>query len=120
MKAYDCIHAMMNTWIILAIDEIEIVYQWRLEAEQKMKGAGKEGMSDEAVKEFVSRFMPAYAQYRPSLYHHGPTSLVTQNPQMHSCPSISQPSTCPILKVSFKEFCFTTLIVNAYYHENKN
>jgi pantothenate kinase-related protein Tda10 len=92
---------MMHTWIILAIEEIEIVYSWRLEAERKMKAAGKEGMNDDAVKAFVSRFMPAYEQYRSPLYQHGPT---ISSPILQTSNSLNHHN---LLKVSIDPFFFS-------------
>ncbi len=37
-----------------------------------MKSGGRPGMSDEQVRDFVSRFMPAYEAYLPALYAAGP------------------------------------------------
>jgi hypothetical protein len=36
------------------------VFKWRLQAEEKMRSGGKEGMTDAQIADFVSRFMPAY------------------------------------------------------------
>ncbi|GLB37741.1 putative P-loop containing nucleoside triphosphate hydrolase protein [Lyophyllum shimeji] len=41
--------------------QYSIIYQWRLEQEHNMKAAnGGRGMSDEAVKSFVDRYIPGY------------------------------------------------------------
>ncbi len=37
-----------------------------------MRAAGKAGMTDDQIADFVSRFMPAYKAYLPGLYTHGP------------------------------------------------
>lgn len=42
----------------------EVVYAWRLEAEHKMKARnGGRGMSDDAVRAFVRRYIPTYRLY---------------------------------------------------------
>ena len=46
----------------------DAVFQWRLQAERGMKI----GLTDDQVADFVSRFMPAYVTYLPSLYASGP------------------------------------------------
>ena len=33
-----------------------------------MKNSGKNGMTDDQVSDFVSRYMPAYQTYLPALY----------------------------------------------------
>ena len=47
------------------------MYAWRLEAERKANG--NKGLTDEQVKDFVDRFMPAYLAYLPKLYDAPPT-----------------------------------------------
>lgn len=39
-----------------------------------MRAAGKPGMSDEQIADFVSRYIPAYTAYLPGLYAGGPTT----------------------------------------------
>ncbi|KAF9606442.1 hypothetical protein IFM89_025151 [Coptis chinensis] len=43
-----------------------------LSAEIAMREEGKPGMSDEEVRDFVSRYFPAYKAYLPALYSEGP------------------------------------------------
>jgi D-glycerate 3-kinase len=50
------------------------VFGWRLQAEQRMRAAGKAGMSDAQIADFVSRYIPAYSAYLPGLYARGPTT----------------------------------------------
>jgi hypothetical protein len=51
---------------------IDAVYQWRLQAETAMRAAGRAGLSDPQVADFIARFMPAYETYLPALYAQGP------------------------------------------------
>ncbi len=53
---------------------LQWVYGWRLQAEQGMRAAGKAGMTDEQIADFVSRYIPAYTAYLPGLYKSGPTT----------------------------------------------
>lgn len=48
----------------------QIVYEWRVEAERELRrrAHGGGGMSDEQVRIFVDRFMPAYRAYLRELY----------------------------------------------------
>ena len=48
------------------------VFRWRLQAETAMRAAGRPGLSDAQVADFVERFMPAYELYLPTLYRRGP------------------------------------------------
>lgn len=45
-----------------------MVFEWRAEAERRMRDAGRPGMSEEQVRDFCSRYMPAYRAYLPGLY----------------------------------------------------
>lgn len=63
----------MLLWM-LAIVALQWVFGWRLQAEQRMRAAGKTGMTDEQIADFVSRYMPAYTAYLPGLYAEGPTT----------------------------------------------
>ena len=68
VAAYSAWHALMDAWVVLAVDDPNHVYAWRLQAEQAMAAAGRPGMSDAQVADFVSRYMPAYRAYLPGLY----------------------------------------------------
>ncbi len=58
----------------LRIYAMQWVFGWRLQAEQRMRAEGKAGMTDEQIADFVSRYIPAYKAYLPSLYKEGPTT----------------------------------------------
>ena len=51
LSAYDAWHQQMDAWVVVEIDELEHVYQWRMEAEHAMKASGRDGMSDDEVRE---------------------------------------------------------------------
>uniref|UniRef100_A0A7C8Z4X4 Glycerate 3-kinase n=1 Tax=Opuntia streptacantha TaxID=393608 RepID=A0A7C8Z4X4_OPUST len=69
---YDAWDKFVKAWIVIKIKDPSCVYQWRLQAEQAMRADGKPGMSDEEVLDFVSRYLPAYNAYLPTLYSEGP------------------------------------------------
>ncbi|KAM7254330.1 hypothetical protein ACFE04_032012 [Oxalis oulophora] len=69
---YDAWDKFVKAWVVIKITDPSCVYQWRLQAEIAMREEGKPGMSDEEVKDFVSRYLPAYAAYLPTLYSEGP------------------------------------------------
>ncbi|KAF2595412.1 hypothetical protein F2Q70_00045783 [Brassica cretica] len=70
---YDAWDKYINAWVIIKIKDPSYVYRWRLQAEIAMRQAGKAGMSDDEVNDFVSRYLPAYKAYLPTLYAEGPT-----------------------------------------------
>lgn len=69
---YDAWDKFVKAWIVIKIKDPSCVYEWRLQAEVAMRADGKTGMSDEEVMDFVSRYLPAYKAYLPSLYSQGP------------------------------------------------
>ncbi|KAL5823054.1 hypothetical protein ACOSQ3_020998 [Xanthoceras sorbifolium] len=74
LKAYyDAWDKFIKAWVVIKIKDPNCVYEWRLQAEIAMREAGNPGMSDEEVKDFVSRYLPAYNAYLPTLYAEGPS-----------------------------------------------
>ncbi|KAL0010543.1 hypothetical protein SO802_005651 [Lithocarpus litseifolius] len=69
---YNAWDKFIKAWIVIKINDPSCVYQWRSQAEIAMREAGNPGMSDEEVKDFVSRYLPAYKAYLPTLYAEGP------------------------------------------------
>ena len=72
LRRYEPVHAAMDAWLVLAVESTDYVYRWRLQAEQNMGRQNKPRLSDDQVKDFVDRFMPAYRTYLPGLYGRGP------------------------------------------------
>ncbi|KAL0562049.1 hypothetical protein IC582_002498 [Cucumis melo] len=70
---YDAWDKYIKAWIVIKINDPSCVYYWRLQAEIAMREAGKPGMTDEEVRDFVSRYLPAYKAYLPVLYSEGPS-----------------------------------------------
>jgi D-glycerate 3-kinase len=66
--------SFVDSWLVVRVGDPRWVFAWRLQAEQAMRASGKAGMSDEAIADFVSRYLPAYGAYLPSLYASGPTT----------------------------------------------
>jgi len=65
---YEDWHDKMDAWAVIGIDDLSHVCAWRTQAEQAMAAAGRPGMDDAAVADFVSRYLPAYRAYLPALY----------------------------------------------------
>ncbi|WVZ69261.1 hypothetical protein U9M48_018074 [Paspalum notatum var. saurae] len=76
---YDAWHRFIGSWIVIKIREPNCVFQWRLQAEIAMRADGKPGMSDEEVMDFVSRYLPAYRAYLPTLYKEGPNGSKSEH-----------------------------------------
>lgn len=75
LKKYPAaIDNFIDVWLVVKVTDPQFVYDWRLEAEHKSKAAGKPGMTDDQVADFVDRYMPGYIHYLPGLYSHGPTT----------------------------------------------
>lgn len=53
-------YGLIDEWIVLRAAQAEQVVDWRIEAEETMKAAGKPGLSREAIEDYVRRFLPAY------------------------------------------------------------
>lgn len=63
------VYTRLDGIFIIEIEDMDWVYEWRLQAERATRAAGKSGLTDEQVTDFVNRFMPAYKQYSPLLYN---------------------------------------------------
>ncbi len=59
------IESRVDAWVSVRVGDPTWVFSWRLQAEVEMRAAGKPGLSDEQVADFVARFMPAYKAYLP-------------------------------------------------------
>ena len=59
----------VGAWVVVKVGDPTWVGEWRLQAEHQMRTAGKPGLSDEEVADFVARYMPAYQAYLPGLYN---------------------------------------------------
>ena len=70
--AYGAMHALVDDWIVVRVEDTRWVNKWRLEAEQEARRAGRPTLTDTEVADFVRRFMPAYDLYADALYAHGP------------------------------------------------
>ncbi|MCH90569.1 D-glycerate 3-kinase, partial [Trifolium medium] len=76
---YDAWDKYIKSWIVIKIQDPSCVFQWRLQAEIAMREAGNPGMSDDEVRDFVSRYLPAYNAYLPTLYSQGPNGSDPQH-----------------------------------------
>eukprot|EP01035_Chromulina_nebulosa_P020803 gene20803-26967_t len=72
LSNYKPLHELFDCWLVLAVDDINFVFEWRAQAEREMRRSGRSAMTEEQVRDFVSRFIPAYKAYLPDLYTLGP------------------------------------------------
>ncbi|KAA8496382.1 D-glycerate 3-kinase, chloroplastic [Porphyridium purpureum] len=76
MDEFSQLYGKLDLLMIVKIADTQWVFDWRAQAETMMKSLGKTGMSDEQVRDFVSRFMPSYKAYLPGLYASPPAENV--------------------------------------------
>ena len=69
---YGAMHALVDDWIVVRVEDTRWVQTWRLEAEQQARRAGRPTLTDAEVADFVRRFAPAYDLYAGALYARGP------------------------------------------------
>lgn len=50
----------IDAWVVLRALDPDYVLTWRVEAEEKMKAAGKPGLSRADIGDYIRRFLPAY------------------------------------------------------------
>lgn len=58
----------MDCFVVFALDDLQQVYLWRLEAEEAARSAGRSALGSEELRRFVATYLPAYEAYRPQLY----------------------------------------------------
>lgn len=78
---FDKVYKRLDGLFLIEIAEMEWVFDWRMQAERGTRAAGRPGLTDEQVIDFVGRFMPAYKQYSRQLYDR-PTPLIP-NHELH-------------------------------------
>jgi pantothenate kinase-related protein Tda10 len=49
LRPYEAIHLFMDAWLVLAVESPQVVYNWRLQAEQRMRELGRGALTDEQV-----------------------------------------------------------------------
>lgn len=71
LGAYQAWTSRLDAALIAGVEDIEIVYKWRDEAEQARRDHGEGALSEEDVKRFCDRYMPSYRLFSPALYASG-------------------------------------------------
>ena len=60
---YERWHRMLDAFVTLRAADPNFVLKWRVEAEEKMRAAGRGGLTRAEIEDYVKRFLPAYAIY---------------------------------------------------------
>lgn len=60
LKGYDIITDLFDAFIHIDAEDIQYVYDWRLQQEQQLRRERGTGMTDEQVVKFVDAYYPAY------------------------------------------------------------
>lgn len=68
LLAFDKFYEVLDGLVVIKIDNLDWVYEWREQPEQLLREAKKPAMTTEEVRDFVDRFMPAYKTYLKGLY----------------------------------------------------
>ena len=68
LKLYTKVYTFLDTFIILKPPRIDIVYEWREEAEETLRKEGFDAMTQRQVKEFVEKYIPTYEKYLMEFY----------------------------------------------------
>lgn len=64
----ESVYEKFNAWLIFSVDDLEVVYRWREQAEKMARDQGHGAMTPDQVKKFVDRYMPVYHLFTPELY----------------------------------------------------
>jgi len=67
LNSYSSWNRLLDGFLQLVPADYRFVLKWRVEAETKMKAQGKHGMSDDDIRAYVEKFLPAYETYLPAL-----------------------------------------------------
>ncbi|KAL6449742.1 TDA10 Probable ATP-dependent kinase TDA10 [Candida maltosa Xu316] len=71
LVAYQELWTFFDLFIILHSDDVNNVYTWRLQQEHSLIQLTNCGMTDDEVRKFVDRYMPAYLLYYDNLCTNG-------------------------------------------------
>ncbi len=72
LAAYDAWHRRCDALVHLVMADPGSVIRWRVDAERARRASGAPGLSDEAARDYVMRFVPAYAAWVPPLRERPP------------------------------------------------
>ncbi|KAG1700350.1 hypothetical protein DVH05_012151 [Phytophthora capsici] len=99
LRAFDKFYEELDGLVVIKIDNLDWVYQWREQPEQLLREAKKPAMTPDEVRDFVDRFMPAYKTYLKGLYadSKNSTSPLASKPRLiFSITSAREPAGKPL------------------------
>lgn len=67
LQDYTDWHRQLDSFVYLRPQDASYVIDWRTEAERRMKAKGLPGMTEEEVRAYAEKFLPAYHLYGPAL-----------------------------------------------------
>ena len=70
LAEYSSWWSLVDRWVFLDPMQDELVVDWRVEAEEKMKAQGKAGMTTAEIRAYAEKFVQAYELYLPIFRDH--------------------------------------------------
>ncbi len=67
LAAYAAWHELLDTMVVLTMAHPRQVVEWRVESEQIRRARGEATLTDDQARDYVERFLPAYAAWVPGL-----------------------------------------------------
>ncbi|TDH70615.1 uncharacterized protein CCR75_000505 [Bremia lactucae] len=68
LRAFEKFYKELDGLVVIKIDKLDWIYEWRDQPEQMLRDAKKPAMTRDEVHDFVDRFMPSYKTYLKGLY----------------------------------------------------
>lgn len=82
LEEFHAIYERIDGMLVIEVDDLNCVFEWRAQPEREAIAAGKCGLSPEEVRDFVSRFIPTYELYTPRLYDRK-DSILGEGKELH-------------------------------------
>jgi len=67
LEKYRAWYEFFDAFVQMQVKNIDWVIDWRIEAEEKVRAAGKSAMAPERIRAYIERFLPAYRLYLPQM-----------------------------------------------------
>ena len=72
LGAYEPWRREIDAFVHLEASDVADIVEWRVDAERARRSAGAPALSDEAARDYIARFLPAYGLWVPALRAHPP------------------------------------------------
>lgn len=73
LPAYDAWRSELDAFVHLWAGDPSDIVCWRVDAERARRAAGSAALSDADARDYIERFLPAYALWVPALREHPPS-----------------------------------------------